>query len=195
MTAVIPAVAEVQAPSPNVQGGVWRAPASTTPLPTDSIAALPAAFVSLGYTDDDGVTRREDRPNTKQYAWGGQLVASLQEHYAVTFTFKLLQVIHPEVLKATHNDSNVTTTPATTTTGTLTTTLLNPLINLNSVFVIEGFYQLATMRLVLPIARITMLGDFKITHKSLSVYDVTLEAFPDNTGNFVYQYWDDGIHS
>jgi hypothetical protein len=194
MTTVVPAVAEVTAPSPTVMGGVFRAPAGTA-LPTDSSTALATAYVSLGYTDDDGVTRKEDRPNTKQYAWGGQLVASLQEHYAATFTFKLLQVINPEVLKATHNDNNVTVTAATSTTGTITQTKLNPLINLNSVYVIEGFYQAATFRMVLPIARITMLGDYKITHKTLSTYDATLEAFPDNNGNFVIQYWDDGIFS
>jgi hypothetical protein len=194
MTSVVPAVAEVTAPSPTVMGGVWRAPLGTT-LPTDSSTALASAFVSLGYTDDDGVTRREDRPNTKQYAWGGQLVASLQEHYAATFTFKLLQVINPEVLRATHNDNNVLVTAATSTTGTITETHLNPLINLNSVYVVEGFYQAATFRMILPIARITMLGDYKITHKALSTYDATLEAFPDVNGDSVIQYWDDGIFS
>jgi hypothetical protein len=194
MTSVVPAVAEVTAPSPTVMGGVWRAPLGTT-LPTDSSTALASAFVSLGYADDDGVTRREDRPNTKQYAWGGQLVASLQEHYAATFTFKLLQVINPEVLRAIHNDNNVLVTAATSTTGTITETHLNPLINLNSVYVVEGFYQAATFRMILPIARITMLGDYKITHKALSTYDATLEAFPDVNGDFVIQYWDDGIFS
>ena len=191
---IIPAVAEISALSPNVSGGIWRAPLGTT-LPTDSSSALDAAFTQLGYADDDGVTRKEDRPNTKQYAWGGALVASLQEHYGVSFTFKLLQPINPDVLKAAHSDSNVTVTDATATTGTMTATLLNPKLNVNSVFVIEGFYQLATMRLVVPIARITTIGDYKMTHKALSVYDLTLESFPDPDNNFVYQYWDDGIMS
>jgi hypothetical protein len=60
---------------------------------------------------------------------------------------------------------------------------------------VEGFYQAATFRMILPIARITMLGDYKITHKALSTYDATLEAFPDVNGDFVIQYWDDGIFS
>lgn len=189
---IVPNVAEIMAPSPNVMGGIWRAPLGTT-VPTDSSTALDAAFVQLGYADDDGVTRKEDRPNTKQYAWGGQLVASLQEHYACTFTFKLLQVISPDVLMAAHSDDNVTVTAATSTTGTVTKTLLNPKINLNSIWVIEGFYQQATMRLIIPIARITQIGDYKITHKALSVYDLTLEAFPDANGDFVHQIWNDGI--
>jgi hypothetical protein len=187
-------VLQVAAPSPNVSGGLWRAPLGTT-LPTDSTTSLDAAYVPLGYVDDDGVTRKEDRPNTKQYAWGGSLVASLQEHYAVTFTFKLYQVIDPDVLKAVHSDSNVTVTAATSTVGTLTAVTMNPKLNVNSAWVIEGFYQTSTMRLAIPIARITQVGDMKITHKTLAVYDVTLESFPDSNGNFVYQYWNDGIHT
>jgi hypothetical protein len=191
---IVPAVAEISALSPNVSGGIWRAPLGTT-LPTDTSTPLDPAFVSLGYADDDGVTRKEERPNTKQYAWGGALVASLQEHYGAALTFKLLQPINPNVLKAAHSDSNVTVTDATATTGTMTTTLLNPKLNVNSSYVIEGFYQLATMRLVIPIARITTIGDYKMTHKALSVYDLTLESFPDVDGNFIIQIWDDGIVS
>jgi hypothetical protein len=186
---------QVAAPSPPiVSGGVFRAPLGTA-LPTDSTTSLDAGFVSLGYVDDDGVTRKEDRPNNKQYSWGGSLVASLQEHYAVTFTFKLFQVLDPDVLKAVHSDSNVTVTAATSTVGTLTAVAMNPKLNINSAWVIEGFYQSTTMRLAVPIARITQVGDMKITHKSLATYDVTLESFPDTNGNFVYQYWDDGILS
>lgn len=191
---IVPAVSEIVAPSPNVAGGIWRAPLGTT-LPTDTSSDLDAAFVQLGYADDDGVTRKEDRPNTKQYAWGGTLVASLQEHYACTFTFKLLQILNPDVLKAAHSDDNVTVTAATSTVGTITTALLNPKLNINSSWVIEGYYQTAELRLIIPIARITAIGDFKITHKALSMYDLTLETFPDADGNFVTEVWNDGIVS
>lgn len=182
------------APSPNIGGGIWRGPLGTA-LPTDTTTALNAALISLGYVDEEGVTRKEDRPNTKKYTWGGALFASLQDHYSVTLTFKLLQVLDPDVLKAVHSDGNVTVTAATSTVGALTAVKLNAILNINSAWVVEGFFQAATMRLVIPIARVTQVADLKWTHKDLAAYDVTLECFPDANGDFGQQYWDDGVVS
>lgn len=187
-------VLEVAAPSPNVSGGLWRAPLGTA-LPTDTVATLNAAFVPMGYVDDNGVTRAENRPNNKAYAWGGALVQSLQQSYSVTYTFKFYQVMDTDVLKAVHSDSNVTVTAATGTVGTLSTTALNPTLNVNSAWVISAFYQSAAMRIAIPIGRVTQVGNFSMTHKNLSTYDVTLESFPDTSGNFGYQYWNDGQHT
>lgn len=187
-------VAQVVAPSPNILGGIWRAPLGTT-LPTDTTTALTSPYVSLGYVGDDGLTRNEARPNTKTFAWGGQLVASLQQSYSVTFTFKLLQPLDADVLKAVHSDGNVTVTAATSTVGTLTSTQLNPTLNKNATWAFESFYQLNTLRQTAPIARITQIGPYKWTHKEIAVYDVTLECFPDANGNFLYEITDDGVFS
>lgn len=185
-------VSQIIAPSPNITGGAWRAPLGST-LPTDTTTALASPLVSLGYVGDQGVTRQENRPNTKKFAWGGSLVASLQQSYSATFTFQLLQPLDPDVLMAVHSDSNVSVTAPTSTVGTLTNTTLNPLLNKNAVWVFEGFYQLTTVRQALPIARVTEVRAYKWTHLDLAVYDVTLESFPDTSGNFVYQLTDDGV--
>jgi hypothetical protein len=187
-------VAQTLAVSPNITGGIWRAPLGST-LPTDTTTALTSPLVPLGYVGDQGVTRQENRPNTKKFAWGGSLIASLQQSYSVTFKFQLLQPLDADVLKAVHSDSNVTVTAPTSTVGTLTNTALNPLLNVNAVWVFEGFFQLATVRQALPIARVTEVGPYKWTHLDLAVYDVTMEAFPDTSGNFVYEITDDGIHT
>jgi hypothetical protein len=187
-------VLEVAAVAPLLTGGLWRAPLGTA-LPTDTVATLNAAFVPMGFLDDSGVTRAENRPNNKAYAWGGSLVASLQQSYSVTYTFKFYEIMDPDVLKAVHSDGNVTVTAATSTVGTLTTTVLNPTLNTNASWVIAGQYQSATLRIALPIARVTQVGSFSMTHKNLATYDVTLESFPDTSGNFGYQYWNDGQHT
>jgi hypothetical protein len=187
-------VAQTLAVAPNIAGGIWRAPLGTS-LPTDTTTALTSPLVSLGYVGDQGVTRNELRPNTKKFAWGGALVASLQSSYSVQFKFQLLQPLDPDVLKAVHSDGNVSVTAPTSTVGTLTNTVLNPTLNLNAVWVFEGFFQLATVRQALPIARVTEVGAYKWTHQDLAVYDVTMEAFPDAAGNFVYEITDDGVHS
>ena len=186
-------VLEIAGLAPPISGGISRAPLGTT-LPTNTTTALDAGFVSLGYVDDDGVTLKEDRPTNKQYAWGGDLVEALQEHYAAELQFKLYQVMNADVLKAAHSDSNVTVTAATQSAGTLTAVKLNSKLTLRSAWVVEGFYQSALMRIAIPVARITAIGDRKITHKNLMTYDVTLTLFPNpGTGDFGIQYWNDGI--
>ena len=185
-------VDQIVAPSPTISGGVWRAPLGTT-LPTDTTTSLNEAFTSLGYVDDDGVTLNVDRPTADHYAWGGDLIASLQQHYAPTWTFKLYQVLDPDVLKAVHSDSNVTVTAATQSAGTLTTVNMNALLNVNSAWTIECFYQANTIRFTMPKARVATVGAQQFTHKNLSVLPVTLKPFPDANGNFCYQITDDGI--
>lgn len=187
-------VLEGMAPSPNILGGIWRAPLGTA-LPTDTTTALTSPYVSLGYVDDDGVTRNEARPNTKKFSWGGGLFATLQQSYSVTFTFKFLQPLNPDVLMAVHSDGNVAVTAPTSTVGKIIKTQLNPTLNKNAVWVFEGFYQANTLRQAISIARVTEVRPYKWTHKDLSVYDVTLECFPDANGNFAYEITDDGVFS
>jgi hypothetical protein len=194
MTTGASTISQIAAPSPPIAGGIYRAVLGTA-LPTDTTTALNSAFATLGYVDDDGVTLKIDRPNTKQYAWGGSLVVSLQEHVGYAFAFKLFQILDPDVMMAVHSDSNVTVTPPTSTVGTLTTTTLNAKLNINSAWVITGFYQLTGIRWAMPNARITVVGDMKITHKALAEMDCTLECFPDNSGNYIYQITNDGVHT
>jgi hypothetical protein len=183
--------AQIIAPSPPIGGGLYRAPLGTT-LPTDTTTALNNAFVGLGYVDDDGITINIDRPSTDHYAWGGDLIASLQQHYAPTLTFKLYQVLDPDVLKAIHSDGNVTVTAATSTTGTLTTVNFNATLNKNSAWAIDAEYQSNMVRIVLPNARVVQVGNYQLSHKNVAVYPVTLKAFPVN-GQFAFQYTDDGV--
>jgi len=186
-------VGQIAAPSPVVgTGGLWRATLGTT-LPTDTTTSLANTYKSLGYIGEDGVTIAIDRPSTPQYSWGGWKVASLQQHYNPSLSFKLLQVLDPDVLKAVHSDTNVTVTAATQSAGTITQVAWNPKLNVNSVWVVGGFYQTATFRLAIPDARITTVRDQRLSHQTLAVWDCTLELFPDSSGNFAYQIWDDGV--
>ena len=189
-----PTTSQMTAPSPPVTGGIYRAPKGTA-LPTDTTTALNAAFLSLGSVDDNGVTLKIDRPTTRKFAWGGALVAALQEHYAASLTFNLYQILDPDVLQAVHGDANVTVTPPTSTVGTLTSTTLNPTLPTYSAWVVAGFYQLTGLRLALPNARITQVGDIKFTHKDLAAIPVTVDCLPDNNGNLIYQVTNDGVHS
>lgn len=186
-------VTQLAAPSPRTAGGVMRGALGAI-LPTTALGPITdASVVDLGIIGDTGLVRHEDRQNTDVYDWGGNLVATLQDRYGLTLTFKFLQVMNADVNKAVFGDSNVQVTPATTSQGTEIRVLMNSKLLTTGCWVFDGVYQNINMRLVVPIARITQVGDVNWVHNRLCEYDVTLKPFPDSAGNHAYQYWNDGV--
>jgi len=183
---------ESAAPSPKVTGGV-RFDRFCTTMPTDSTSALDPAFVTLGRVEQNGLDRVEDRPEGKQYDWGGNLIAILQDHYGLQLKFKLLQMVNKDVQNAVHGSSNVTVTPPTATTGTLYTSHINGKLLDSGIWVFDAYYQKMSARLVVGYGRPTSIAGPKWSHKELATFDVTLEAFPDDNNDFAIEYWDDGI--
>ena len=62
---------------PKASGGVYSAPTGTA-LPTDATTALNAAFTSLGYCSDDGLTNSIELENAEIKAWGGDTVLTVR---------------------------------------------------------------------------------------------------------------------
>lgn len=183
---------ELAAPSPRITGGVLRATVGT-PLPTSALGAPDAAFKDLGHVGDDGIERTENRNNQEQFNWGGNLVAVLQQEYGLELKFKLLQVMNVDVQKAVHGTGNVTVTPADEDAGTEIAAKLNAKLLDTGAWIFDGFYNLISMRLVIPIGRITAVAPLKWSHKELAAYECTMKPFPDEDGNHGYQYWNDGV--
>jgi len=185
-------VNEIVAPSPRVTGGVRVAPLGTA-LPTDATSLLAPAYISLGRISDDGIDKTENRPKTDKFDWGGSLIASLQDSFMLTLKFKLLQLVNADVQKVVHGTDNVTVTPASTTKGTQIAAAINAKLLDQGVFVIDAYFAKMSGRLVLPIARPVEVGALKWVHKDLAAYELTVQAFPDNSNNMAYEYWDDGV--
>jgi len=185
-------VNEIVAPSPRVTGGVRVAPLGTA-LPPDATSALAPAYISLGRISDDGIDKTENRPKTDKFDWGGSLIASLQDSFMLTLKFKLLQLVNADVQKVVHGADNVTVTPASTTKGTQIAAAINAKLLDQGVFVIDAYFAKMSGRLVLPIARPVEVGALKWVHKDLAAYELTVQAFPDNSNNMAYEYWDDGV--
>lgn len=184
-------VQQITAPSPRVTGGVLNAVPGTT-LPTTALGA-PTAFASLGRVSSEGLRRTENRANTDVNDWGGDLVATLQDKYDVSLRFILIQTMNADVQKAVHGTNNVQVTPATTSSGTEIASTLNSSLLDTSSWVFDGFFNLANLRLVVPLGRITQIAEVRWVHSALFAYDCTLKCFPDDNGTHAIQYLNDGI--
>ena len=188
-------VLQLIAPSPRVSGSILRGKLGTT-LPTTSSDVLvggPTGFTDLGYASDAGLKQKEERTGTDVFVWGGDLVGTLQEKYSRTMTFTLMQFLNQDVLATAYGINNVSVIPATSTEGQEIAVTMNPQLLDTVSWIFDGFYQDTLARIVIPIGRVTQIGDVDLTHKTYTTIECTLKAYPDLTKNHGYLYLNDGI--
>lgn len=198
MTAPVTAqnVLQFMAVSPRATGSIMRAPIGTA-LPTTSYAALDGSaghFVDLGYADENGLKQKENRSTTDVFVWGGDLGGTLQDKYDRTMTFKLMQFFNQDVLAAAYGITNVSVVAATTLQGKEIAVKLNPRLLETMSWVFDGIFNNMLARVVIPIGRVTMIGDVDMTHKAFTTIECTLKAYPDSNKNHGYLYLNDGVH-
>lgn len=197
MTAPVTAdnVLQLIAPSPRVSGSILRGPLGST-LPTtsyDELVGGVGGLKDLGFANDAGLRQREERTGTDVFVWGGDLVGTLQERYSRTMTFTLMQFMNTDVLATAYGIDNVSVIPATATEGKEIAVKLNPQLLDTVSWVFDGFYQENLVRIVIPIGRVTQIGDVDLTHKTYTTIECTLKAYPDEEKNHGYMYLNDGI--
>lgn len=184
-------VANVVAGRPKSTGGAYGAPTGTT-LPTDSSTALPAGFKSYGFIGDAGVTETIGRTTNTVKAWGGDTVKVLQTDFTVTYQLTLIETLNGDVSKAVFGDDNVVATAATSTTGNLLAVSVNSGELDKQVWDFEIADGDAAIRVVVPLGQVTTVGDIAYNDGAVIAYPVTIQAFPDPSGNVSYQYSTDG---
>ena len=156
---------------PATTGGIWRAPLGTT-LPTDATTALDAAFISLGYIADTGVTNNNSPETEVIRAWGGDVVAAPQTEKTDTFAFGFLETLKKEVLQTVKGETNVS--------GDLDTgmTVRSNTKDLEEwVYVIEQVKRGGVLsRIVIPDGKITEIGEVAYVDNDVAQYPVTITA-------------------
>lgn len=173
----------VTAAKPKIGGAVSTAPAGTT-LPTNAKTDLDAAFETLGYISDDGLTNANSPESKAIKAWGGQTVLSSQTEKKDTFKYKLIEGLNIEVLKEVYGPDNVS--------GTLETGIT---VKANGKELPEHCLVIDTLlkngyvkRVVIPRGKVSEIGEISYKDGEPIGYELTITALPDNSENTHYEY-------
>lgn len=169
---------------PAVGGAIFVAPAGTT-MPTSATASLGNTFKELGYASEDGLVNNRSFDVEDIKAWGGDVVASVENNNKDTFGFTLIEVMSLDVLKTVYNDANVT--------GTALSSGLTVKVNSKEheakAWVFDMILKGGILkRITLPKAAITEIGEITYKDNEAVGYAVTLTAYPDTNGNTHYEY-------
>jgi hypothetical protein len=192
----------IYAAEPTAAGSIFAAPLGTVgpalPNPFDDLVI---AFLDLGDVGEDGFTESDDRKIDKKRNFGGKVVKVLQTEVGKTVELVFLESLNADVLKAIHGASNVTIVAATSEHGQIVEVKKNSkrlphlswVVDTIDTSLGDGDTISAKYRSYIPDGQITDIGDVKIVHTDTIEYKVTIEAFADEDGEFMYSWTDDGL--
>jgi hypothetical protein len=176
---------------PVAAGGVALGPLGTT-LPETATSDLDPALIRAGYISEDGVTKSESRDTNELKDWGGLTVKKSTTGFAVTLQFQFLEYLNPVGARAVYGDQNVTVTAATEEHGELMKIAVTAADAPHLAWVFDMADGTAHLKVLISDGQITEVGDTPYSNSDGAVRDVTVSAFPDEDGVYVYELTDDG---
>lgn len=156
-------------------GGVMHAPVGTA-FPATLAESFSKEWIKGGYVGEDGVTRTIDASDDKIKAWGGDIVRILRSEHSVSYALQFLESCNAETLKILFGKANVHISD-----GEVVVDLKSEMVPRRS-FVFDMRDGDAKVREEVPDGQISLSGDVQFVHSDIIRYEVTIEAFPDESG-------------
>jgi hypothetical protein len=178
-------------------GAISRAPLGTA-LPTDATTALNVAFKGLGYVGAAGITPTRDITNEDVKDMNGDTVYNLQTDFGRTYQAPLLQYDNVDIKTMLFGAAQVVVTAADSTHGTRIAVVDKGLPAAHASYSFDTFRVGATgatkkHREVVPDAQPTAVEFGAMLGGAVRQYTVTWKVFKDSSGNYTYEYDDDGV--
>lgn len=163
-----------------VTGAVSVAPEGTT-APTTAISALDAAFKTVGYITQDGVTESRERSVSNIVAWqNSDVVRTVITEASIKLMFGMLET-NADSVKLFYGsavsgvDGSVQIVPGQT--------------GGRQSFVVDYVDGSSLVRLYIPHGEVVEVDDVVLTSGDAVVYSVTIQAFPDATSGYSAKKW------
>lgn len=174
---------KVTAVKPKVTGAVFVAPLKTA-LPADAKTELDPAFKNLGFISDEGIKNENTASTEDVKAWGGAIVNTMQKDKTDKFKMTYIEALNIDVLKFVYGKNNVE--------GSLETGIKIK-VGLEEaepqVMVIDSVLQGGYLkRVVIPVAKLTEMGEISFSDSEVLGYETTVSAFPDSEGFTHYEH-------
>ena len=161
-----------------VTGGIFVAPTGTA-LPTSPLDALNGSFADLGYIGEDGITESQNADSADIKAMqNGDTVRKVQTSHDLTYQFTMIETTDA-VLAQYYGPLSAGVVHVTG----------DQLPRQSWVLEIEDGDVL--IRAVVPDGQITERGDITYANGEAIGYQVTLTAYPDESGVKAYIYRDE----
>lgn len=191
-------VANVVLPTPKnlpTIGGLYKVPTGMA-IPTAIVPVVLTTYTTaklLGFIAADGIKFDENRPTTKIYAWGSDIVANPQESFDETMQFTLYEFLNVDAAKAAYGSGNVTPTAADSTHGArLSISVTSDALDTSS-WIVDTFSPGGKrIQFYVPLAQVVNKGTMTMNNKTVLAHDLTVEMFPDTNGKYKYILTDDG---
>lgn len=191
MAAVNEAKVLTGGPDQLTTGAISSAPLGTT-LPTAPAEALEADFEAGGFISDAGLTVTPTRSTTDIKDWSLTVIRKILESFDTTLAWTYIEV-NEQSLAAYFGDDNVKTTAATSSAGTVTTVTVNADELPRKSWAFRMKDGANKILIVVPVGQVTETGEIAFVKGAPIMLPVTLTTYPDEAGNHLYIYTDDGV--
>ncbi len=170
----------------DINSGVWVADIGTT-APAARTTTPGTGWVELGWMGEDGITESRDVDSDTKKAWqGGVTIRTVRSSDSRRFSFVCLET-NAATAGIVRPGSTVTTTGGVTKTSVKAFTGTDERAWIIDVRDGKGI----NTRKVVPRGEVVEIGDVVYNGTDLTVFEITVECYPDSNGVLYDEYTDD----